>query len=117
MLLLCACSAETIPVWLLVAAAMSASTSASTFSSAGVGHVLMLHGGVVVAWGLVYHAWGPLASHHAELLDIRQLALHGGKAGGLALNPILRCRVRGAKFVIILVYNVIDASPLTATMP
>jgi hypothetical protein len=34
-LVLCACSAETIPGWLLVAAAVSTSASASTSSSAG----------------------------------------------------------------------------------
>ena len=96
-LLLCACSAETIPGWLLVAAAVSAATLASTSSSAVVGRALLLRGGEVVAWGLVDGAWGLLADSHAELLDIRQLALHCSEVGGLAFHRILRGRVCGAK--------------------
>jgi hypothetical protein len=96
-LLLCACSAETIPGWLLVATAMSASASASASSSAVVGRALVLRGGLVVAWGLVYRAWGLLADRYAELLDIHQLALHCSEAGGLAFNCVLRGRIRGSK--------------------
>jgi hypothetical protein len=58
----------------MVAVAMSASASAYASSSAVVGRALVMRGGVVVAWGLVYHAWGLLAGCHAELLDICQLA-------------------------------------------
>ncbi len=96
-LVLCACSAETIPGWLLVAAAVSTSASASASSSGVVGRALVLRGGIVVAWGLVYRAWGLLADRHAELLDVCQLPLHCGKAGSLALDCFLRGRVRGAK--------------------
>ena len=86
-----------IPGWLLVAAAVSATALASASSSAVVGPALLLCGGVVVAWGLVDGAWWLLADSHAELLDICQLALHCGEAGGLAFHRILRGRVRGAK--------------------
>ena len=96
-LLLCASSAETISGWLLVAAAVSAAALASASSSAVVGRALLLRGGVVVALGLVDHAWGLLAGSHAELLDIHQLDLHCGEAGGLAFHRILRGRVHGAK--------------------
>ena len=85
--LLCAHPAdETIPGWLLVAATMSAAASASASSSAVVGCALMLREGVAVAWGLIDVAWGLLANGHAELLDVCQLALHRGQAGGLALH-------------------------------
>ena len=86
MALLCARSAKTIPGWLLVDAAMSAAASASASSSVAVGRALLLRGGVAVARELVDIAWGLLANGHAELLDICQLALHHGKAGGLALH-------------------------------
>ena len=115
--LVCARSAETIPGWLLVAVAVTAATSASASSSAVVDQALMLHGGVAVAWGLVDVAWGLLANGHAELLDVRQLALHRGQAGGLVLHRFLGGGVRGAKVQHRLSVHAINALLLTPTMP
>ncbi len=110
-MLLCACSAEIIPGWLLAAVAVSASTSASASSSAVVGRALVLRGGVVVAWGLVYRAWGLLADRHVSWPCI--------VARLVAWLLVVSCVAAYAapKFDIISVYGAIDASSLTAAMP
>ncbi len=75
---MCAHSAETIPGWLLVAVAMSATTSTSASSSTVVGRALLLRVSIGVAWGLVDVAWGLLAN--GALGSFVNLEMqHGGK--------------------------------------
>jgi hypothetical protein len=64
-----------------VAATKTTSALTTTVASvaATVGRVLLLSGGVDAAWEL-------LVDGHAELLDVCQLAVHCGQAGGLALH-------------------------------
>jgi hypothetical protein len=95
--LLRAGSVATKPGWLLweattavAAAVTSVMPTAIASAMAIVGHVLLLCGGLDGGWGL-------LADNHAELLDVRQLALHSGHVGRLALDRFLRGSVGRAK--------------------
>jgi len=64
-----------------IAATKTTSTLTTTVASAAatVGRVLLLSGGVDAAWE-------QLVDGHAELLDVCQLAVYCGQAGGLALH-------------------------------
>ncbi len=108
--LLCARSTETIPGWLLVAAAVSTAASASVSSSVVVGHTLMLCGGVAVAQGRVDVAWGLLADGHAEFCWI--FASWPCIAARLAAWLFIQswvARYAAPQFNIVSVYNAMDA--------
>ena len=115
--LLHASSVAAKPGWLLweivtaVAAAVTSVMPTTIVSATAiVGHVLLLCGGVA-------GGWGQLANSHAELLDVRQLALHSGHVGCLGLDRFLRGSVGRTEVSEQFAVHVCDASSSMAAMP
>ena len=80
------------PGWLLWEASHTICTARATVAPVATVIVVLL-----LLWRGLDGGWGLLVDSHAELLDVRELALHSGHGGCLALHRFLCGGVCGAE--------------------